>query len=275
MSEATAEAALAGQLAVVTGGGRGIGREVARQLAGAGAEVVVTARTLAQLEETQKLIQKEGGKCHAYQMDVLNEEEIVSTFDQIEKAIGGVDLLVNNAGISGAKGHPWELSTEDWWRVMEINLRGPYVCSKAVIPGMIERKKGRIIMMGSNIAFFPFPTASAYSASKAGLVRLGDNLAVALKEHGISVFTISPGLVRTDMTKDIPDDVFKDAEWTPIEKPGQLCVILASGVADVLTGRFIHASMHDIHALIANGEEIVKNDLQTMRLVDQGPEARG
>ena len=123
-------------------------------------------------------------------------------------------------------------------------------------------------MMGSNIAFFPFPNASAYSASKAGLVRLGDNLALDLKEHGISVFTISPGLVRTDMTKDIPDGIFKDAEWTPIEKPGQLCVTLASGVADILTGRYIHASLHDIDALIANGEEIVKNDLQTMRLVD-------
>jgi NAD(P)-dependent dehydrogenase (short-subunit alcohol dehydrogenase family) len=259
---------LSGQVAVVTGGGRGIGREVARQLAGAGAHVVVTARTLSQLEETSALIRSEGGACSAMQMDVLDGSGVNRAFKEIWEAHGRIDLLVNNAGISGKPGLPWELDSTDWWRTMEVNLRGPYLCSKAVIPGMIEHKRGRIIMMGSNMAFWPYPMAAAYSCSKAGLVRLGDNLAAALKEHGIAVFTISPALVRTEMTKDIPDEFAADAEWTPIEKPAQLCVDLATGKADALTGRYIHSSEHDLDKLIARADEIVGQNLQTMRLVE-------
>ncbi|NDV61454.1 SDR family oxidoreductase [Puniceicoccales bacterium CK1056] len=268
MTNNESERFLSGQVAVVTGGGRGIGREIARQLAAVGARVVVTARTLSQLEETRELIASEGGLCSTVQMDVLDEVSVSTAFREILEVNGHVDLLVNNAGISGKSGAPWELDTEDWWRTMEVNLRGPYLCSKVVIPDMIERKRGRIIMVGSNMAFWPYPVASAYSCSKAGLVRLGDNLAVALKEHGIAVFTISPGLVRTEMTKDIPEEFVADAEWTPIEKPAELCVALASGKADALTGRYIHSSEHDLDELIARAEEIEGKNLQTMRLVE-------
>jgi NAD(P)-dependent dehydrogenase (short-subunit alcohol dehydrogenase family) len=259
---------LSGKVAVVTGGGRGIGREIARHFAAAGATVVVTARTLTQLEETCDMINGEGGSCSAMPLDVLDEEAIGTTFKEIEAAHGRIDLLVNNAGITGTGEMPWEDDPVDWWRTMEVNLRGPYLCTRAVVPGMTERKSGRIIMVGSNMAFFPFPSQSSYSCSKAALVRLGDNFAVGLKEHGISVFTISPGLVATDMTKDIPDDFVAKAEWTPIETPARLCVTLASGRADALSGRYIHASGHDIEDLISRSDEIVDKDLQTMRLVD-------
>lgn len=267
------KADLAGSVAVVTGGGRGIGREIARQLAAAGANVVVTARTAKQLDETCELIASAGGNCSAVEMDVLDEEQVKAAFRKIESAHGRIDLLVNNAGISGASGTPgafdmpWEVETADWWRTMEVNLRGPYICSKAVIPGMIERGSGRIINVGSNIAFFPWPPATSYSCSKAGLVRLSDNLAVALKEKGIQVFCISPGMVKTDMTADVPDE-FADVDWTPIEKSGELCLVLASGRADALSGRYIHAKEHDIEDLIARADEIAEKDLQTMRLVE-------
>ena len=268
MSEISGPGILAGKTAVVTGGGRGIGREVAQQLAAAGAVVAVTARTVAQLEETSELIRESGGICHAYPLDVLNEEQVSRTFEKIEEDLGRIDILVNNAGIANEPQLPWEQETSDWWRTLEVNLRGPYICSKAVIPGMIKRKQGRIIMMGSNLAFFPFPNASAYSASKAALVRLADNLAVALKEHSVYVFTISPGLVRTEMTRDIPDEFVKNSDWTPIERSGALCVKLASGVADVLTGRYIHSSMHDLESLIDKADQVLEKDLHTMRLVE-------
>ena len=259
---------LAGQVAVVTGGGRGIGREIARTLAAAGARVVVTARTSAQLEETCELVAAEGGTCTPMTMDVTDEKAVSSTFRAIKSMYRRVDLLVNNAGISGPDGMPWEVDTADWWQTLEINLKGPYLCSKAVIPGMIERKSGRIIMIGSNMAFWPFPMKSAYGCSKAALIRLADNLAEAGREHGISVFTISPGLVKTEMTREIPDEFVAQADWTPITKSAQLCLDLASGRADVLTGRYIHASSHDLDDLIARAAEIRDKNLQTMRLVE-------
>ncbi|MEZ5278139.1 MAG: SDR family oxidoreductase [Opitutaceae bacterium] len=259
---------LRGQVAVITGGGRGIGREVARQLAASGATVVVTARTVSQLEETCSLITSAGGICTAVPVDVQDEAGINAAFREIEKSHGSIDLLVNNAGVSGVSGLPWEIETADWWRTIEVNLRGPYLCSKAVIPGMIERKRGRIIMMASNLAFWPLPVASAYSCSKAGLVRLADNLATGLAEHGIAVFAISPGMVKTDMTRDIPDVLSHGVEWTPIERVAELCVSLASGRADALSGRYIHSSAHDLDDLIARAENIVEKNLQTMRLVE-------
>ena len=260
---------LEGQVAVVTGGGRGIGREMARQLAARGAAVAVSARTVSQLEESRAIIEAAGGRCLPVAMDVLDEASVNDGIRRVERALGPIDLLVNNAGISGERGLPWEQEMEDWWRTIEVNLRGPYLCSKAVIPGMIQRGHGRIIMVGSNMAFFPFPQAAAYSVSKAGLVRLADNLAEALKDKGIQVFTISPGLVRTEMTKDIPEDAFEGAaSWTPIEKAAELCLVLASGRADALTGRYVHASGHDIDSLIARSEEIVASNLHTMRLAE-------
>lgn len=259
---------LEGQVAVVTGGGRGIGREIARQLAAAGARVVVTARTVEQLEETRALIDSEGGSCSAVPLDVLDEGAIEAAFTEIESRHGRIDLLVNNAGTSGPGGLPWEVDSTDWWRTLEVNVRGPYFCTRTVVPGMIKRKAGRIIMIGSNMGFFPFPEKAAYSCSKAALVRLGDNFAEALQEHGISVFTISPGLVATEMTKDIPEELAAKAQWTPIERPAELCVALASGRADALTGRYIHASGHDLEDLITRAEEIVEKNLQTMRLAE-------
>jgi NAD(P)-dependent dehydrogenase (short-subunit alcohol dehydrogenase family) len=109
--------------------------------------------------------------------------------------------------------------------------------------------------------------AAAYSCSKAALIRLSDNLALDLKDHGIAVFCISPGLVKTEMTRNVPDE-FAGATWTPIERPAALCVALASGRADALSGRFIHASEHDLDDLIARAGEIVEKNLQTMRLVE-------
>jgi 3-oxoacyl-[acyl-carrier protein] reductase len=268
MTDSAIPVDLKNQVTLVTGGGRGIGRAIAQALASAGAQVVVTARTGPELEETRHLIERAGGACLCRTMDVADEAQVMGVISEVETRLGRIDVLVNNAGISGAKGMPWEVSTGDWWRTLEVNLRGPFVASKAVIPGMIARGVGRIIMVSSNMAFWPFPVASAYSCSKAALMRLTDNLALGLKDHGIAVFAISPGLVRTAMTQDIPEEFAAQAEWTPIEKSAELCVALASGRADGLTGRFIHASEHDLATLLEREEEILSGNLHTMRLVE-------
>lgn len=250
---------LEGQVAVVTGGSRGIGREVARALATNGASVAVTARNQSLLDETVQIIQDAGGVCSAYPMDVTDFSGIKETFAAIQATYGKIDLLVNNAGLGGLGVAPWEADVDAWWKVQEVNIKGVFMCSKVVLPGMIEREQGRIINMGSLAGTRPSSNASEYAVSKAALMRLTDSTALALTGTGVSIFVISPGLVYTDMTKDVP--LFKelaDDAWTPIERAGDLCVDLASGKADKLSGRFIHASEHDLDDLIARADEIVE-----------------
>lgn len=260
---------LAGQVALVTGGSRGIGREVARMLAMHGAKVAVTGRDGDMLEETVSLIRDAGGACSAFAMDVSDSyESIARVVAQIEESLGAITLLVNNAGIGGGGQFPWEADVDTWWKIQEVNLKGVFMCSKAVLQHMVERRAGRIINMGSYAGIGPNPMASGYSVSKAALIRLTDSTAEAAKEFGISVFVISPGLVLTDMTRDVP--AFKDvpqSEWAPIEASAKLCVALASGKADKLSGRFIHATDDKLDDLIARADAIVESDLHMMTLV--------
>jgi 3-oxoacyl-[acyl-carrier protein] reductase len=146
--------------------------------------------------------------------------------------------------------------------VFEVNVLGPYLCCRAVIPGMIERARGRIVNTGSGAAYLPGSTPTAYSASKAALWRFGETLADQLRPHGIAVFTISPGLVRTEMTQRAGDD----APWTPPELAPRLVRALASGRADALSGRYIHAEHDDIDDLVARADQIVRDDLNAIRL---------
>jgi 3-oxoacyl-[acyl-carrier protein] reductase len=246
-------------VALVTGGGRGIGAGIARELAAAGMNVAVSARTREQVDEVAREIDGLGVVA-----DVSSPGDAEAMVDEVERELGPVDLLVNNAGI--ADWHveaPWEARPEDWWRVFEINVLGAYLSSRAVIPGMIERGGGRIVNTGSGAAYLPGQRTTAYGASKSALYRMGEGLAHQLAPHGIAVFTISPGLVQTDMTGDrFPDD----APWTPPELAPRLVRVLASGRADRLSGRYIHAEHDDIEDLIRRADEIVENDLNAIRL---------
>ncbi len=258
---------LNGQVAVVTGGGRGIGREIARQLAQHGATVAVSARTREQLDKTVNIITEAGGNCTAFVMDVSDVEIVQRVLSEIEAQLGSIELLVNNAGVSGKRPLPWALPVADWWYTLEVNVRGVFACAHAVLPGMIARKKGRIINVGSNIGLYAVPDATAYSVSKAALISLSTNLAEATRGTGVSVFAISPGLVLTDMTRDIPNlEQIPASEWVPIEKSGALCVALASGDADQLSGCYIHAQSDDIQDLIARADEINEQGLYRITL---------
>jgi 3-oxoacyl-[acyl-carrier protein] reductase len=248
---------LEGQVALVTGGGRGIGRMIALELADAGMRVAVAARTKAQVEETAREL---GGL--AVTADVSKQENVEAMTASVERELGPIDLLVNNAGVGPALALPWEGDPADWWRVFEINVLGPYLCCRAVLPGMIERRRGRIVNTGSGASYLPSGGPPAYGASKAALGRFGELLARQVAEFGIAVFTISPGLVRTDMTEPFGDD----APWTPPELAPRLVRALASGRADRLAGRYIHAEHDDIDDLIKRADEIEERDLNAIRL---------
>jgi len=240
--------------ALVTGGGRGIGAGIARALAGDGWDVVVGARSGGQVQAVAGEI---GGEW--VQVDVSDRDSVQRMVAQA----GEVDLLVANAGVS--EGHAqrpsWEIDVDEWWRVYEVNVLGVHLCCRAVIPGMLERGRGRIVITGSGAAYLPGSSQTAYAASKAAAVRYGETLAGQL-DGRIPVFPISPGLVKTEMTSRFPDD----APWTPDECAPVLVRELASGRFDRLSGRYLHAEHDPPDELEGRIDEILENDLNAIRL---------
>jgi 3-oxoacyl-[acyl-carrier protein] reductase len=239
--------------ALVTGGGRGIGESIARELAGAGMQVTVTGRTQEQIESVARDI---GGR--ALVGDVSKPEDV----ERWARETGDIDLLVCNAGIGGRVlplGNP-----DEWWRTFEVNVRGLYLCCNAFAPGMVTRGGGRIVNIASGAAYLP-PRANqptAYGASKAAVHRFSELLAAELAPNKVFVFSISPGLVKTEMTNRFPDDT----PWTPPDCAPRLVRTIASGKLDALAGRYLHAEHDPPESLLERVDEILAQDLNAIRL---------
>ena len=185
---------LDGQVVLVTGGGRGIGASIARELAGAGARVAVSARSK---DEVEAVASEVDGL--AVVADVSKREDVEQMVAEVESSLGPLDLLVANAGVGGPDGSTWELDPAEWWHVQEINVLGVHLCCRTVIPGMLERGRGRIVITASGAAYLPGSSSTAYPTSKAAVARYGETLANELRGR-IPVFFFSPGLVQTEMT---------------------------------------------------------------------------
>lgn len=264
-------------VALVTGGGRGLGRAFALGLAKTGMRVAVSARTAGQLDETVALIRAEGGVALAVQADVADQAAVTGMTLRVEAELGPIGLLVNNAGAGPPFGPAWEADAADWWRTMEVKLKGPMLCSHAVLPGMIARGCGRIINVGSGAGTIGIPYMSAYVTSKAALIRYTEVLADELRPHGVSVFSIQPGTVRTAMAEDLIASE-AGARWMPWFKqifdegrddstqPGtDLVLYLASGAADSLSGRSFAAPADPADAT-QNAERIRQQELRLLRM---------
>jgi NAD(P)-dependent dehydrogenase (short-subunit alcohol dehydrogenase family) len=243
-------------VALVTGGGRGIGADLARELTDAGMRVAVTGRTATQVEAVAEEI---GGL--ALVGDVSSEADVERWVEATERELGPVELLCANAGI-GNRESTWEASVATWWQVFEVNVLGVHLSCRAVVPRMLERESGRIVITGSGAAYLPGVKTTAYAASKAAVCRYGEALAGELAGR-IPVFFFSPGLVRTDLTSSAFGD---DAPWTPPELAPRLVRVLASGRADALAGRYLHAEHDDVEELIRRADEISEQDLNAIRL---------
>jgi NAD(P)-dependent dehydrogenase (short-subunit alcohol dehydrogenase family) len=220
-------------------------------------QVAVSARTAAEVERVASEI---GGL--PLVGDVSRQADVEAWVRRTASELGPVDVLVANAGIGNQAGPTWEVPVEGWWQIFEVNVLGVHFACRAVIPDMLERGRGRIVITGSGAAYLPGIRHTAYPASKAAVCRYGETLAEELRGR-IPVFFFSPGLVRTSMTGDGFGD---DAPWTPPELAPRLVRILASGRADALAGRYLHAEHDDIEELIGRAGEIVENDLNAIRL---------
>ena len=247
----TSDLDFSGQVALVTGASKGIGKAIAIRLAQTGMSVAVTARTRNALDETVELIKADNGNAIAFPADVTDQPAVNQLVADTHRQFGPIDLLVNNAGIPGAPGPDWENDSDLWWRAMEINIRGPFIVSRSVLPGMIDQRKGRIVNVSSSSAYLSSPYLSSYTASKAALTNWTLSLADATSEYGIKVFAYSPTLVATEMTEimstspDLPQShraVMIDALQDRAQPPSvsaEGVVYLASGKADVLNGHFV------------------------------------
>lgn len=265
---------VSGQVAIITGGARGLGRAFAQALVKAGVTVAITARTEADLQETVDLIEATGGSITAFTADVTDRSSMERVVGNVEKECGPIDILVNNAAVVTPLGFDWEVDLDEWWRTMEINVRGPYLCTQLVLPGMMARRHGRIVNITSGAAYGIHPYGTAYCTSKAALTQMTNLLAAAVKEFGISVFALAPSgstaMIATLATSaSVPDQVnaqFKKAlvDGGRTEESVRMLMFLLSGQVDDLTGR--HISHSDvIDELLRRIDEIVQHDLYTLR----------
>jgi NAD(P)-dependent dehydrogenase (short-subunit alcohol dehydrogenase family) len=253
--------------ALVTGGGRGIGQGIALRLAKEGWKVAVSARSADQLAETARL---SGGEIIAITADVSREEDVSAMVARAERELGAIDLLINNAGIGGPMMPFLDASPTDWWKTLEVNVRGPYLCCRAVLPGMIARRAGRIINVASGAGTFPVANMSAYVASKTALIRLSEQLAVEMQPHGITVFPIRPGVVRTAMVEEARGAVamiqklLDDGQDVTPDVVADLVLFLASGKADRLSGRLFSVN-EDLEEIVRRAAEVETGNLYVLR----------
>jgi NAD(P)-dependent dehydrogenase (short-subunit alcohol dehydrogenase family) len=268
---------LSGQVAIVTGGGRGLGRTFSLALAAAGAAVAVVARSKAEIAETVTTIEAAGGTAHDYSVDVTDRAGVETTVAAVTKNLGPVDLLINNAGVLPPAGPIWDTDPEAWWRNQEVNVRGPLLFIRAVVPSMIAGRQGRVVNVASGAGVTAMPHASAYGVSKTALIRLTETLALEAKPYGVSAFAITPGTVRTAMTEETLSSpelanwmpwlaaTLEEGRDFPPERAVELLMLLASGRADALTGTFV-SIRDDLGALLEHAKEIKEHELYTLRL---------
>ena len=275
---------LAGEVAIVTGAGRGIGRALAMAQAAEGAKVALLARTAAEIETTAETIRAAGGTARPYAVDLIRLDAVDEVIAAVERELGPVGLLTNNAGAFGAIGPIWVVEPDDWWHDVETNLRGTFNCSRAVLPGMIRRKRGRIINLTGGGTATSFPNGSGYATSKAGLLRFTECVSDTLIGTGVLVFAMDPGLVRTSMTEyqltseagkaylpNIPR-LFENGIDVPPSLAARLSVEIGSGRFDRLAGRMLMAARGDLDLTDAAIDAIVAEDLRSLRVNGLPPE---
>lgn len=247
---------LDGQIAIVTGAGRGFGRVIAQHLARAGAAVTVTSRTQPQLDETVALIEGEGGKAIALAGDVTQRADVERIVTETERQLGPVTILINNAGVPDPFGPIGTVDPDHWWKTQEVHVRAPMLYISALLAGMKQRHRGCIINISAKAGYLLAPNLSAYCLAKTAQNRMVEFIAAESGGEGIRAFAIDPGFVVTQLAEDtmnspdaqrwLPEMVkhlrerreVEDAEMD-LERCGQRCVVLASGKYDALSGSFI------------------------------------
>ena len=267
---------LSGQVALITGAGRGIGRAIAEHLASRGMRCVLVSRTASELDTVAAAITAAGGEALVQTADVLDDAAMAKAVATTIDRFGRLDLLINNAGLLKSVGPLWETDPQEWERDLRVNVTGVYHGCRHAIPAMLAGGGGRIVNLVGGGALAPFVHASAYATSKAAVMRLAENLARELDVAGapVRVFAMTPGLVRTDMTVPMAEtdagrrwlgmtaDYLDRGEDVPPSLAATLVEAIAGGSLDAFHGRFLSApkDVADLDGLRAEGDRLGPDD---------------
>lgn len=217
---------LDGQVAIVTGGSRGLGRAVAEVMAAAGASVVVASRNAPELDEVVRAIRRAGGKALAYAADVADERQVQELVLGTERWVGPATVLVNNAGVLDPMAPLARTDATTWLRHIAVNVGGVYLCARAALPGMLERGYGRIVNVSSGAARRASPGWTAYCAGKAAVDQLTKALALEVEDTGVTACSVHPGYMDTGMQERIrraaPEEFPRVEEFRELQRLGKL-----------------------------------------------------
>ncbi len=270
---------LYGRVALITGGGRGIGQAIARAYAAEGAKLTLAARTGAELQETSAAIQDRfGSEVITVITDVTDRAQLENAVAQTLDRYGVIDVMVNNAGNTGQIGPLWTLDPDRWANTIAVHVLGTYYGCRAVIPPMLERGYGRIV----NMSGVGGPNDTSYDAAKTAIINMTENLSVELAGSGITVNAISPGSIHTRMWEEVRDMALEAGDMemyekgvqvtsgggASIERAAELAVMLGSDQCGNLSGRLIRANLDDFEGIPANVDAIMASDAYLLRRVD-------
>lgn len=270
---------LQGKVALITGGGRGIGQAIARAYAAEGARLALAARTDTELQATAESLRSEfGSEITTVICDVREREQVDNAVGRTQDQLGPIDVMVNNAGNSGEIGRLWNLNPDRWANVIAVHVLGTYYGCRAVIPGMLERGRGRIV----NMSGVGGPNDTSYDAAKIAIVNITENLSVELAGTGITVNAISPGSIHTRMWEEVRDMALSAGDMemyekgvqvtsgggASIERAAQLAVLLGSAQCGTLSGRLIRAALDTFEDIPGRVDEIMGSDALLLRRVD-------
>jgi NAD(P)-dependent dehydrogenase (short-subunit alcohol dehydrogenase family) len=252
---------LQNRVAIITGAGRGLGRSVALAFGREGAKVVVAARTAEEVEHVAAELHSLKKEALPIPTDISDEEQVSGLVERVRKTYGTIDILVNNAGVRGPIRPIHEISLSEWDQTLRINLTSAFLCSKAVLPVMIEKKGGKIINVASTLT--PRPNLTPYMVAKAGLIHFTKQLSREVKDYNIQVNAIHPGVLDTRMQEEIRKagrkaigtDMFERLKEEGMlrspDEPAKLILFLASSAADGITGEFLSFDDKEVKFLIA------------------------
>ena len=240
---------LNGKRALVTGGNSGIGAAVVKALVSAGAKVAINY--LRNHELSKKLVNElrdKNGEVLSIQTDVSDSNAVENMFKEVDRAWGGIDILVNSAGIDGKRSKSWDIDESEWRKTIEVNLMGAFYCARQALKRMVPQSSGTILNISSVHEIIPWSGYSAYTASKAGLGMMTKTLAQEAAPHGVRVLAVGPGAIKTPINKDVWDDPDKLNDLLakiPLNRVGdpddiaKMIVVLVSDTASYLTGRTV------------------------------------